>query len=93
MDQQFEIGQTVGRKHFARIREKGSRWMNRRVPAYIRQHLMVPYYFAPGSTDASLGLWVIQYPITDDEKVHFVRYANDVIANEESITQVHDRPK
>ncbi|WP_375445745.1 hypothetical protein [uncultured Fibrella sp.] len=90
MDQLFANGQTVGLKHFARIRAKGSRWMGRNVPAYIREHLMVPYYFAPDVDNSVLVMWVIQYPIADGERVHFVRFAD---RPDEEVTSLPDYPK
>ncbi|MEZ0484300.1 hypothetical protein [Fibrella aquatica] len=90
MDQQFENGLTVGQKHFAQIQAKGSRWISRHVPAYIREHLMVPYYFAPGTVPGLLYLWVIQTPIAEDEKVHFLRFAE---LHEKDIAQIPPRPK
>lgn len=90
MDQQFVTGQTVGLKHFARIQAKGSRWMGRHVPAYIREHLLVPYYIAPDVASSSTVLWVIQFPVASHEKVHFVRFA---VRPDEEVTSLPDYPK
>lgn len=91
MRQEFETGMAVGHKHFARITAKGSRWQSRNVPAYIRQHLMVPYYYTHDELANSLVLWVIQSPIDDDEKVHFVRFAHDLPHEENEVAGILDR--
>lgn len=90
MDHLLETGQLIGRKHYAYIAGRSARWQARHVPAYIREHLMVPYYFAPGTAPGSLSLWVIQIPLVAGEKVHFLRSAE---LHEKEVTQIPPGPE
>lgn len=73
MNNTFKAGIELGRKHYTEITKKGKRWLDRNVPAYIREQLLVPYYIS--ELNDSQCLFVIQLPISPDEKVHFVEYA------------------
>lgn len=69
MEEQFKMGKELGKKHFAQIDVMSSRWKSRCVPAYIREHLYVPYYLTEEGSEQVL--YVIQFPLTG-EKVSFL---------------------
>lgn len=58
---------------FQKITNRGKKWMDRRIPIFIRQNLMVPWYISPGS-DGEDRLFVIKYPKNEVSKVHFVEW-------------------
>ena len=61
MSTNFETGKELGRKHLAKINAQSERWKNRCIPAYIREHLLVPYYVT--EEGGVQTLYVIQYPL------------------------------
>jgi hypothetical protein len=69
MSTNFEEGKELGRKHLAKINAQSGRWKNRCIPAYIREHLLVPYYLT--EEGGVTTLYVIQYPL-DGGRVSFL---------------------
>jgi len=69
MGDKFKVGRELGKKHLTQIDAMSSRWKNRCIPAYIRDHLYVPYYLTEEGSEQVL--YVIQYPLAGD-KVSFL---------------------
>lgn len=83
MIENFKSGIVLGRKHLAKIAAMSDRWKNRNVPACIRaNNLLVPYYIV--EEGGFYCLYIIQFPITDSDKVHFLKFARSGINEEES---------
>lgn len=72
MEELFHTGKELGRKAHARIMEQGKRWHSRHIPQWIRDYMLVPYYVA--NVNGVDQLFIIQYPLTPEEKVHFVPF-------------------
>lgn len=83
MIKDFKTGIALGRKHLAKIAMMSDRWKSRNIPAGIRtNNLLVPYYIVE---DAGwYCLYVIQFPIAQSDKVHFLQFARSKINEEES---------
>lgn len=69
----LEAGKRAGEKAFSQIVGRGSKWHNRRIPIYIRKHLLTPWYIVPG-TNGQQKLFIIRYPENQAGKVDFVEY-------------------
>lgn len=76
MIEQLNLGKELGKKHFAQINAMSPRWRSRFVPAYIREHLYVPYYLTEDGDEQVL--YVIQYPL-QGERVSFLCFARGAI--------------
>lgn len=85
MKEIFKKGIALGRKNFAKIAAKSDRWKSRHVPIFIRESLFVPYYISESGEFAELH--IIQLPVDNSEKVHFIQFARSDI-NEEEPTKV-----
>lgn len=81
---QFTTGKELGRKAYAKILLQGKRWQSRNIPQWLRDNLLVPYYIA--QVDDEEHLFMIQYPLASEEKVHFVLYARRGIKEHERST-------
>ena len=82
MIEKFKIGMELGRKHLAKIAAMSDRWKNRNVPACIRScNLLVPFYIV--EEDGVFSLYIIQYPILESDRVHFLKFARSEINEEE----------
>lgn len=83
MIEKFKIGIVLGRKHLAKIAAMSDRWKKRNVPASIRAaNLLVPYYIV--EENGWYCLYIIQFPIAERDKVHFLKFARSGINEEES---------
>lgn len=83
MIKEFKTGMELGRKHHTKIAAMSDRWKNRNVPAFVRSmNLLVPYYIVEESGDYCL--YVIQFPIADSDKVHFLQFARSGINEEDT---------
>lgn len=80
MNNTFKNGTLLGRKHYAEIISKSDRWKSRHIPVQIREHLLKPFYISEDS-EGRLTLFIIQLPILNREKVHFIPYGNIEIEN------------
>ncbi len=71
----FESGKTLGRKHFAEISTKKKRWLSRNVPKWILDNnLLLPYFIT--ESDKKEHLHIIQMPLSQGDKVHFIHLAS-----------------
>ncbi|WP_211235319.1 hypothetical protein [Runella zeae] len=73
MQNEFARGMELGRKHLSAIMKRGAKWQNRHIPIYIRENLMYPFFITEVGTEEYL--YVIQAPLNDTEKVHFLQFA------------------
>ena len=73
MNKTFQSGIEMGKAHYAKIQKMGNRWKTKRIPAYIRQCMMVPYYITEVGDE--MVLFIIQYPINITDRVLYVEYA------------------
>ena len=73
MNKEWNEGMAAGRAVFAAVNERGSKFKFRRIPVFIRQHLMTPYYITRNGLQECL--WVMVLPKTGLEKVGFEEYA------------------
>lgn len=85
MNETFNLGKELGRKHFATIAAKGGRWKSRFIPAWIRDFMFVPYYIVEQEGVAELH--VIHLPLGNGGRVHFTVYARAEI-DEKERTQI-----
>ncbi len=74
MEVKFETGIMLGRKHYAELKKKGSRWQSRNIPKWILDCLFVPYYTT--ELDGVEHLYIIQMPIIQNEKAHYILFAS-----------------
>jgi hypothetical protein len=58
---------------YEKIHGRGKKWMDRHIPIYIKQNLMIPWYITPGENGQN-RLFVIRYPINERAKVHFAEW-------------------
>lgn len=68
---------------YARITTRGQKWQQRRIPIYIRENLMVPYYIAIEGNRALL--YAIKYPEQEGEKVCFENVGRSSINETSSV--------
>ena len=73
MQNEFARGKELGRKHLAAIMQRGTKWQNRHIPIYIRENLLFPFFITEFGNEEHL--YVIQAPVNDSEKVHFLHFA------------------
>lgn len=69
MHTDFQTGISAARAAYARITRRGQKWKNRRIPVFIRQQLLVPYFVTEEGSEWCL--YAIQEPDLPDGKVHF----------------------
>lgn len=80
MTNEFKLGIELGSKHFAKIAAMSDRWKKRNVPVYIRTSLLVSHYIV--EVDGYFELFIIQFPITVSDKVHFIPFARSKVLDE-----------
>ncbi|KAB7728017.1 hypothetical protein F5984_19880 [Rudanella paleaurantiibacter] len=68
----FNEGMALGQALFVQLDRRGSKYRSRFVPAYIRQHLWLPWYLTRVGDE--MQLYIIQPPNEQHAKVHFVRW-------------------
>lgn len=73
MENQFDAGIELGRKHLSAIMQRGSKWQNRHIPIYIRENLLRPFFITESGKLEEL--YIIQMPILEGEKVRFLLFA------------------
>lgn len=64
----------AGRAAHAIVAQSSETWRRRRIPVYIRECLMVPYFVAEEADE--YALYIMQLPAHELDKVRFKRYAS-----------------
>jgi len=75
MSKTFQTGMELGIKHYARLQKQSERWKSRNIPKWMLDNLFVPYYFT--ESDGKRHLYIIQMPITTEEKAHYILFASE----------------
>ncbi len=88
MNDKWEEGIVAGRAAFAAVNARGSKFKSRRIPVFIRENLMTPYYITCNENQEFL--WVMVCPNDAFGKVGFKQYARRM-ANE--TTEISQNPK
>ncbi|MPR36551.1 hypothetical protein [Salmonirosea aquatica] len=65
----WQEGVEAGKAAYSRIMGRGRKWQARRIPIYIRENLLVPYYIT--YEGEFLLLHVVKYPEQESEKVSY----------------------
>ncbi len=74
MESKFSTGIMLGSKHYAQMKKKGSRWQSRNIPKWMLDNLFVPHYQT--EQDGVQHLYIIQMPIAQSEKAHYILFAS-----------------
>jgi hypothetical protein len=75
MNNIFNNGIELGRKHYAHLQKKGKRWKSRNIPKWMLDSIFVPYYIT--ELDGNRHLYIIQMPIVEGEKAHYLLFASE----------------
>lgn len=71
----FESGKVLGKKHHAEILRKKQRWLSRNIPKWIfDNNLLIPYFIT--ESDGRQHLHIIQMPLAQGDKVHFIHFVS-----------------
>ena len=75
MNEIFKTGIELGKKHYAELSKKTKRWKSRRVPKWMLDSILVPYYLT--ELNGIVSLYILQMPISDKEKAYYLLFSSE----------------